>query len=392
MKGRKWGLTSALGRLRHAAAYVVLVGALILTVLAWYYVSQNLRAQEQARFDEAVQTTQRAIDRRMSAYVDAMLDVRGLFAASDSVERDEFSKYVDGTDLRRRYPGVQAVDYSERVESQEKDEFESEVREEGPSDYTLLPDGERYEYFPIVYIEPSGGPNQRLFGYDMFAKRTQRAAMERARDTGLPAVSGRVALTGEDGEEGTAGFLIYLPVYRDGEPQQTASKRRNDLQGFVISVFRADKLLEGIFGGQADPDIDFEVFDGADLDAQHLLYDDDGVLHATDASYRPRFSDLTTLEVGGRGWSLYFDSLPSFESGWQSRLPLSVLFGGILVSACPLRGSSGDRRQPGPGRAHRRRARRGQQAARKDQPGARSDEQKSSRRSATPSLTTCGRR
>ncbi len=182
-----------------------------------------------------------------------MLDVRGLFAASDSVERDEFSKYVDGTDLRRRYPGEQAVGYLERVDSEEKDEFETEVREEGPSDYTLLPDGERYEYFPIVYIEPSDGPNQRLFGYDTFAKRTQRAAMERARDTGLPAVSGRVALSGEDGEEGTAGFLIYLPVYRDGEPQQTAPEHRSALQGFVISVFRADELLEGIFGGRQIP-------------------------------------------------------------------------------------------------------------------------------------------
>src|SRR3712207_6845365 len=69
-------------------------------------------------------------------------------------------------------------------------------------------------------------------------------------------------------------------------------------------------------------------------DVEHLLYDDDGVLHATDASYSPRFSDLTTLEVGGRVWSLYFDSLPSFESGWQGKLPLLVLFGGVLVSAC----------------------------------------------------------
>jgi signal transduction histidine kinase len=334
MKGRKWGVSTALGRLRRAAAYVVLVGALILTGLAWYYVSQNLRAQEQARFDEAVQTTQWAIDRRMSAYVDAMLNVRGLFAASESVERDEFGKYVDGTDLRRRYPGVQAVGYSERVGSEEKDEFESEVREEGFSDYALMPDGERYEYFPIVYVEPSEGPNQRLLGYDAFAKRTQRAAMERARDTGLPAVSGRIALTGEDGEEGMAGFLIYLPVYRDGEPQQTASERRSALQGFVVSVFRADELLEGIFGGQADPNIDFEVFDGADLDDEHLLHDDDGVLRASDASHSPRFSDLTTLEVGGRIWSLYFDSLPSFESGWQSKLPLLVLFGGLLVSTC----------------------------------------------------------
>lgn len=334
MKVRKSGLASVWGRLRRAAAYVVLLGALLLTCVAWYYVSQNLRAQEQARFDETVQAIQRAIDQRMSAYVDAMLDVRGLFAASDSVERDEFNKYVDGTDLRRRYPGVQAVGYSERVGSEEKGEFEGEVREEGFSDYALVPDGERYEYFPIVYIEPSEGPNQRLLGYDTFAQRTQRAAMERARDTGLPTVSGRIALAGEDGEEGMAGFLIYLPVYRDGEPQQSAPERRSALQGFVVSVFRADELLEGIFGGPADSTVSFEVFDGADFDDEHLLYDDDGILHAADASYSPRFSNLTTLEVGGRIWSLYFDSLPSFESDWQSKLPLLVLLGGLLVSLC----------------------------------------------------------
>jgi signal transduction histidine kinase len=320
--------------MRRAASYVVLLGALLLTCMAWYYVSQNLRAQEQARFDEAVQATQRAVDRRMSAYIDAMLDVRGLFAASESVERDEFSKYVDGTDLRRRYPGVQAVGYSERVGSEEKGEFEAEFREEGFSEYALIPGGERYEYFPIVYIEPSEGPNRRLLGYDTFAKRTQRAAMERARDTGLPTVSGRVTLTGEDGEEGKAGFLIYLPVYRDGEPQQTAPERRSALQGFVLSVFRADELLEGIFGGPDDSTVSFEVFDGAELDDEHLLHDDDGTLHAADASYSPHFSALTTLEVGGRVWSLYFHSLPSFEGGWQSKLPLLVLCGGLLVSLC----------------------------------------------------------
>ena len=38
--------------------------------------------------------------------------------------------------------------------------------------------------------------------------------------------------------------------------------------------------------------------------------------------------------MGGRIWSLYFDSLPSFESDWQSKLPLLVLLGGLLVSLC----------------------------------------------------------
>lgn len=78
------------GHLRRAwAAYVVLLGALLLTGLAWYYVSKNVAAQERLRFEEAVASTQLAVDRNMSAYVDAMLDARGLFAASERVRRDE---------------------------------------------------------------------------------------------------------------------------------------------------------------------------------------------------------------------------------------------------------------------------------------------------------------
>ena len=59
---------------RTPAAYVVLLGTLLLTLLAWYYVDQNVENRERARFDETVVMTEEAIDQRMGAYVDAMLD------------------------------------------------------------------------------------------------------------------------------------------------------------------------------------------------------------------------------------------------------------------------------------------------------------------------------
>ena len=43
------------------AAYGVLLIALLLTLLAWYYVRQNVEAQTRARFDETTQGTQEAI-------------------------------------------------------------------------------------------------------------------------------------------------------------------------------------------------------------------------------------------------------------------------------------------------------------------------------------------
>lgn len=99
-------------------------------------------------------------------------------------------------------------------------------------------------------------------------------------------------------------------------------------------MFSTDELLEGIFGGQADPSFGFKAFNGAGLDGVCLMHD--GILHAGDASYSLRLPNLTMLEVG-KVWSLYFDMLPAFERGWQSKLPLFVLPDGLTEALTPSR-------------------------------------------------------
>jgi signal transduction histidine kinase len=315
---------------RTAVAYAVLVVALLLTGLASFYVHQNIEAREQERFEEIIGSTERAVDRRMQTYIDAMLDGRGLFAASEAVTREEWSAYVAGSDLTSRYPGIQAIAYAERVPLEERGAHVRRVRQEGFS-YSLQPMGERYEYFPLVYVAPFEGDNHALFGYDFYSDRVNRDAMEQARDTGLPRASGKVDLE-EAGISHQSGFLVYTPIYRHGAPQGTPDERRAALQGFIVSVFRTDDLLESIFGAQADPEVDLEVFDGAEFTREGLLHDADGVLHAGDPSHSAHFSEIATMQVAGRIWSLYFSTLPGFEPGWQSDLPLFVLLSGLAIS------------------------------------------------------------
>ena len=316
---------------RTAIAYAVLGVALLLTGLAYYYVRHNVEQEERARFEETARATERAVDRRMDTYIDAMLDGRGLFAASKSVTREEWNSYVAGSELERRYPGIQAIAYSERVPLEERETYVRSVREDGFPSFSLRPPGERYEYFPLTYIAPFEEANRPLFGNDFYSDRVNRDAMEQARDTGLPRASGKVDLE-KIGVSREAGFLVYTPVYRDGAPHGTTDERRRALQGFIVSVFRIDELLDGIFGGQVNPQVDFEVFDGAEFTKESLLHDDDGNFHAGDPSYEPHFDDIATLEVAGRIWSLYFSTLPGFEPGWQSNLPLFVLLSGVAIS------------------------------------------------------------
>jgi signal transduction histidine kinase len=104
------------------------------------------------------------------------------------------------------------------------------------------------------------------------------------------------------------------------------------LKGFVVGYFRRDGLLDDVFGSGFDPAIDFEVYDGADVESSSLLYDEDGVHRAGDEEYQPLFFEQDRSGLAGRPWSLYFATLPAFNKGAESNLPAFVLVSGIGVS------------------------------------------------------------
>jgi signal transduction histidine kinase len=325
---------------RGLAAYGVLLIALLLTGLAWYYVRQNVEEQTQVRFDETTQATQEVIERRTKAYLDAIFGIRGLFYASQSIDREEWDSYVRGIEPRERLKGLQALGFAERVRPEEWEAYVQESREKGlPKLHPdLNPGGERAAYFPLKFMAPSNEANRVTINYDAYTNPAHQIAMDRARDSGLPRATGTIYVPTEPFPNSSGdlalrpGFAVYLPVYREGKPQGTVAERRRALEGFVVGFFRRDGLLDDVFGGTFEPDIDFEVYDGEDVTSSPRLYDSDGVPRAGRTGVKTLFSGESHIEVAGREWSLYFATLPGFEPGWQSDLPLFVLLSGVAVS------------------------------------------------------------
>nr|MBA4116559.1 CHASE domain-containing protein [Rubrobacter sp.] len=168
---------------RAAAAYAVLLFALMLTFLAYDYVRRNVADVAKDRFDEAARTTHDVIEGEMNSYVDAMLGARALFYASQSVDRDEWRGYASGIDLEDRYEGMQILGYAKLVEPEEKSAFEDRLAstfgdEEPRNGLAIRPGGERSVYFPLTYLEPLDDANRGLIGYDAYTKPTHRAAMD----------------------------------------------------------------------------------------------------------------------------------------------------------------------------------------------------------------------
>jgi serine phosphatase RsbU (regulator of sigma subunit)/CHASE1-domain containing sensor protein/anti-sigma regulatory factor (Ser/Thr protein kinase) len=325
---------------RSVAAYGVLLISLLLTAIAYYYVSQNVEAQNHLRFDETAQLTQQAIERRTQAYLDAMFGARGLFYASRSVTSQEWGNYVEGIEPDKRYDGLQALSYAERVEPDEREAFSRRAQREGLPSLRpdLVPGGERRVYFPVTYIGPLDAANQERLNYDFYADPVHREAMDQARDTGAPQATKMVDVLTEAPEDHSAdlalrsGFVVYLPIYQKDQPLGTVTERRNALRGFIVGRFVSEELLDGIFKGSFDPAIDFEVYDGKDTSSSPLLYDRDAVKRAGERGNESLFSKESSFKVAGHVWSLYFATLPKFEKGAESKLPAFVLANGVAVS------------------------------------------------------------
>ncbi|MFB2922440.1 MULTISPECIES: CHASE domain-containing protein [Aerosakkonema] len=312
--------------------YFVLLLSLALTAIASYYVAVMARTKDELRFENAVQRTQNDIQQRLDTYITLLRTGSGLFAASEQVRRDEFRAYVDRLELRRTYPGIQGIGFSVRVSPSEKDGVIADMRKQGVKNFTIRPEYKRAEYHSIIYLEPLDRRNQAAIGFDMFSEPIRRAAMERARDTDSPAASGKVILVQEIDKNKQAGFLIYVPVYRNGTTPKTVAQRRAALQGFIYSPFRADDLMAGIFGNDKFPFLDFQIYDGTAPDAKNLLHSSDSKSNFQHRFYRPRFSTTRKINIAGRPWTIVFTSRPELDRLSETTLVPYIALVGVSIA------------------------------------------------------------
>ena len=322
MNGHVFPLGKRQITLRRWVPYGLFLVACALSVYAAFYVSSTAEARRRDQFFADAQETRQRIDGRLDTYVQVVRDGTALLAASNEIHLAEFRAFVRRLELSKRYPGIEAIGFTQRVARRDLPSFARAMELDGVNRFRLRPQGERDEYQTIVFLEPMDARARDAIGFDLAVDPVQREAMDRARDMGQPALAGGAAAPFEGVAAG--GVILYVPVYRNGRPTETVEQRRQALYGFVFSPLHAGRLLEQTVAATTQP-VTFEVYDGATVNAGRLIHS------SGSPTAEPEYESVGQLTVAGRQWLLVVKSVAAVPV-LMPRPVRNTLIGGLFLS------------------------------------------------------------
>jgi PAS domain S-box-containing protein len=313
--------------------YVILVMSLSATVLTWWFIDLGITDRAEQLFQNKAEEIARRTVNRLSDNEEILLGGNALFnVKGQELTRQDWQQYVAALKLEATNPGILGFGFSTWLHPAEKEVHIRRVRAEGFPAYSISPAGERPAYTAIIWLEPFNAVNQRAFGYDMYSEPVRRAAMARARDTGMTSITTRVLLVQETEQTRQSGLLMYIPSYRRGLPTATVEQRRAALRGFVYSPIRINDLVYSTFG-QLPAEIDFELHAGTTASADALLFSSRlAETRPLPNGYRPAFASSTTVEAFGVPWHFTFSSRPDFDAGINRGNSQATLVAGVVAS------------------------------------------------------------
>jgi signal transduction histidine kinase/CheY-like chemotaxis protein len=245
-----------------------------------------------------------------------------LLSADTEINGSEFRRFVNGLQLRERYPGMEGIGFAQCVRRQNLTRLLRMFDLDGNT-IKMWPAGARAEHCPTVFMEPTDARNRESIGFDLASHPGLVEAMAAARDSGQPAASRKLVdlAVWNTGWRGTV--MVFIPIYRAQLPTNVGA-RRGTLIGFVFSPLDSERLLHNITASSG-PTVTFDVYDASGSSDEHLL----GRWN-TSAATGP-YSWAASVQVSGRTWNVAFRSVAT-EASLMPLIARQTLIGGLLLS------------------------------------------------------------
>lgn len=296
--------------------WIALGVSLIVTTVIWLTILDLDKQSQEMEFIAITDKMTTEIEGRLQTHEQVLMGFQGLFSASTEVTPLEFSNFFNIQKIKSRFPDNQGIGFIEYLsDEKEKIEFNKKL-ERYDFDFIIHPEGDRQEYFPVIFLEPQDLRNKQALGYDVYSEEIRRQAVDKSISTGQTTITEKITLVQEIDEDVQNGFLMLLPVYGYNGISET------HLEGFVYSVFRINNFVEGIWDTKIFKNIEVKIYDGPPV-SENLFFD------SANMDLNPKehdFSYSQKIEFGARQWYLtYSGTLPVVENLQNSRLVIPII-------------------------------------------------------------------
>ena len=306
--------------LQQWVPFTVLVLGCVLTATAVTTIATRQEVATANAFRADTLAVQRVTQVQLDTVVAVTHAAAALLAASPEINFREFRAFVSGLQLRERYVGVDGIGYAPRVPAGGLRTFVQSVSLDGIANLKVRPEGSRSEYFPAVLLEPRDDNNASTIGFDLRAEPEQVDAMNRARDSDLPAVTELLAPNPAAGRGGRE-FVLYLPIYRRGESTESVEERRRALVGFVFSRLSPDVIFSDSIAAATVRYLDIAIYDSSKDSDALLVSSGDG---------KGKIQSSATLTIGGRQWLLVASSRESDMAALPPEAQRTFIVGALV--------------------------------------------------------------
>ena len=298
------------------AALLVFLLSVAATLWGWNQSIKDTTNVARERFNAQVQSTYDAVEQRLTYYEQALRGGALLFGVHGTISSSDWREYVTQMRIHEQFPGVRSLGVA--------------LRERAPPNAANAAPrhgATHAQRFPVTFLQSHETQAQRLIGFDLYGDPARRVAMDWARDTGQPTLTGRVMIGKQSGSQEQAGVLLFLPLFERGKPVTSRDDRQSALKGYVYASIRMGDLITAVRGINAQHRL--RIRDVNENPSASLLFEDQA---APEPPYAPLFARTMPFELGGRLWTLEFESNESFESRINYGEARLLLCSGLLFS------------------------------------------------------------
>lgn len=291
----------------------LLLACWVLSGILFYSFDKSEEKRTEDHFQTLVENAHEKTKTLMASYEQNLRGGVGLFAASNSVELDEWKAYITTFSIEKLNPGINGIGVIWALKPKDLPKFEKELKDQGLKNFSVKPipgfESSQTDLYVVKFIEPME-QNLVALGLDIGSEPNRRKAAELSRDTGVGAVTSKIVLVQD--QQKSPGFLYFLPIFRKKMSLETVESRKKAHIGWVYAPIVFKNFIAEVFEN-GNEEIELQAFDGKGSSPEEMVFS-----NFTDKSNGEANVFEKRIVLGQREFTFRWAKSPKFVSSHKT--------------------------------------------------------------------------